>query len=98
MQADSEAGPIFTEDAISALCKHSEGNPRLINYLYESALVKGHKQGERRISGEMIEEAARGPQLAVTIQERIPRHHPSCSAELLKAAGVLLDLHVALHA
>jgi len=94
--ADPETGPIFTEGAISALCKHTEGNPRLINCLCESALVKGHKLGERYISGEMIEEAASTPRLPVTTQERVARHHPSCSAELLKAAGVLLDLHLAL--
>ena len=96
VQADSEAGPVFAEDAISALCNHSKGNPRLINCLCEAALVMGHKLGERRITGEMIDEAALTP-VAVTIQERVPRHHPGCSAELLKAAGVLLDLHIALH-
>jgi hypothetical protein len=97
VQCDSETTPVFQEDAISAVCSLSHGNPGAINRLCEAALVKAYAEGDRHISANLINEVAREPQPNVTPEERAPRHHPGSSAELLKAAGVLLDLHLALH-
>jgi hypothetical protein len=98
VQSDSDAAPVFQEDAISAVCSHSHGNPAAINCLCEAALVKAHAEGNRHISATLINEVAREPKRNVSPDERIPRHHPGCNAELLKAAGVLLDLYLALRA
>jgi type II secretory pathway predicted ATPase ExeA len=98
VQTDSETAPVFKQDAISALRSHSHGNPAVLNCLCEAALVKSRLHGARTISGTLVEEVAREPHPPATSHERIPRHHPSCGAELLKAAGVLLDLHLALYA
>jgi general secretion pathway protein A len=98
VQCDSETTPVFQEDAISAVCSLSHGNPGAINRLCEAALVKAYAEGDRHISANLINEVAREPQPNVTPEERAPRHHPGSNAELLKAAGVLLDLHLALHA
>jgi general secretion pathway protein A len=98
VQTDTEVAPIFRDDAISAVCAYSRGNPGIINSLCEGALLKGDARGERLISARMIEEAAREHRAERTAHARTPRHHPDCNADLLKAAGVLLDLHLALHA
>ncbi len=98
VQSDSETAPVFQEDAISAVCSLSHGNPGAINCLCEAALVKAYAEGDRHISATLINQVAGEPQPNVTPEERAPRHHPGSNAELLKAAGVLLDLHLALHA
>lgn len=98
VQTDSETAPVFKQDAILALRSHSHGNPAVLNCLCEAALAKSRLHGARTISGSVVEEVAREPHPPATSHERIPRHHPSSGAELLKAAGVLLDLHLALYA
>jgi len=97
VQKDSDAAPVFSEDAISALSFHSHGNPGAINCLCEAALVKACAKGNPQISADLIDQVAHEVQPNPTCDERAPRHHPACNAELVKAAGVLLDLHLALH-
>jgi hypothetical protein len=81
---------------LDALCRHSRGNPRLINFLCEAALIKGHAQRQRSITAAIIEEAAKQAPSDVAPRERIPHTNGQDATELLKAAGVLLDLHLAL--
>jgi general secretion pathway protein A len=96
VQKDSESGPVFREDALAALCGHSRGNPRLLNFLCEAALIKGHAQRQRNITAAIIEEVAKRAPSDVSPQERIPYTNGKDATELLKAAGVMLDLHLAL--
>jgi len=98
VQRDNDTAPFFADDAISAVAIHSRGNPGAINSMCEAALVKAYAEGHLQISADLIDQVAREMQPNVTHDERIPRHHPDRNAELVKAAGVLLDLYLALHA
>ena len=47
--------PIFSEEALKAVFKHSQGVPRIINTLCEAALVYGFADEKREIGAEIIE-------------------------------------------
>ncbi|AMM41684.1 ATPase AAA [Candidatus Desulfofervidus auxilii] len=47
--------PIFSEEALKAVFKHSQGVPRIINTLCEAALVYGFADERREIGAEIIE-------------------------------------------
>ena len=49
---------IFEEEAIKAICRYSNGNPRLINILCDTALVDGFADGKERITKTVIENVA----------------------------------------
>lgn len=47
--------PIFSEEALKAVFKHSQGVPRIINTLCEAALVYGFADEKREIGAKIIE-------------------------------------------
>lgn len=53
--AGGDAG-LFEEEAVQSVYLHSNGIPRLINLLCESALVYGYAEGLPRISARLVEE------------------------------------------
>jgi len=48
--------PLFTEAAIEAIHRVSEGTPRIINILCDTALVYGFSSGAREISKEIVDQ------------------------------------------
>ncbi len=47
--------PLFSEEALALLCRHSEGIPRLINIIAGNALIEGFGRGSEHIGPEIIE-------------------------------------------
>ena len=68
---------IFTPEAIRHIAFHSQGVPRLINILCDSALLLGYSIAEKTISAEMIEEISQDLGLQKTplvLQENLIVH------------------------
>ena len=51
-------GEIFSEGALKALYRHSQGIPRLINLISDRALLGAYAQGEHQITPSLIRKAA----------------------------------------
>lgn len=51
----AEGRKLFTEDAIDALHRHTEGIPRLINQICDNVLLAAYAQSEQSISAELVE-------------------------------------------
>jgi general secretion pathway protein A len=68
---------LFEAAAVDRIYRHTQGVPRLINILCESALVYGYATQERRIHAELIEELAsdriHGGVLPLAVEEKIAR-------------------------
>ena len=79
---------LFTLDALQEIAHYSKGFPRLINILCDNALLIAYATSQKRVTGEIIEEAAndlrfelRGSGLLVTGKSR----HLSSEVELKEA-------------
>lgn len=55
VHAQARDPDLFTADALERLAAHSQGIPRVINVLCESALVAAFAEGQPRITGPLIE-------------------------------------------
>jgi general secretion pathway protein A len=97
-QAGPGASPVFDEDALASVCCHSRGFPRLISRFCESALMRGYALRQARITAAIIEEIARQPLSDLPLQQRIPTNDGGDPNEVLKAAKVLLEFQIGLHA
>ncbi|MBI3475555.1 MAG: AAA family ATPase [Acidobacteria bacterium] len=93
---------IFSEASVSAIFKHSNGFPRLINTICENALLSGYGRRAAVIPGEIIDEIAQDLRLGVVVT-RGEKKNSAASAtkeakeqekdELLRAVKTLLELH-----
>jgi len=88
---------IFSQPAMAAVFRHSNGFPRMINTICENALLSGYARRASVIPADVVDEVAQdlrlgvvsrakkdGPTLAVKEQEK---------DELLRAVKTLLELH-----
>jgi len=57
--ADLRRNPIFSAEAIGAICRHSQGLPRLINSISENALVAAYARQLPVVSAEIVDDVAR---------------------------------------
>ena len=90
----SEAA-IFSEQAIAAIFRYSNGFPRLINTICENALLSGYARKAAVIPADIIEEVAHDLRLGVvSSQEKKKSVAPEQEKdELLRAVKTLLELH-----
>jgi type II secretory pathway predicted ATPase ExeA len=58
LRVAGRVAPLFNDDAISALFRHSEGIPRRINILAGNALLEGFGKGAELITEEIVEDVA----------------------------------------
>lgn len=63
-------GKIFSEPAIEAVFRHSQGIPRLINTICENALLSGYAKQAATITPEIIDGVARDLRLGVVAVEQ----------------------------
>jgi general secretion pathway protein A len=94
---------IFSEPAISAIFRHSNGFPRLINTVCENALLSGYARRAPVIPAEVIEEVAHDLRLGVVVTRGEKKNGVAPQAkeqtkeqekdELLRAVKTLLELH-----
>jgi general secretion pathway protein A len=68
--ATSHGAILFSDAAISAVCRHSHGIPRLINTICENALITAYARQARAVSPDIIEEVATELRLDVMHRER----------------------------
>ncbi|HEY3303651.1 MAG TPA: AAA family ATPase [Candidatus Binatia bacterium] len=61
--AGFEGDDLFTADAVREVASYSKGIPRLINIICDNALLIGYATSAKKISGDMIREAAGDLQL-----------------------------------
>ncbi|HOO38730.1 MAG TPA: AAA family ATPase [Deltaproteobacteria bacterium] len=52
----STTSKVFTQQAISMVCKHSKGIPRNINVICENAFLIGYSLSKKKIDGQVIKE------------------------------------------
>lgn len=90
--ADPHAPPIFSDDAIAEIVRHSRGIPRLINTLCENALITGYARQARPITPEIINGVAADFRLGV-VHSPVALRPKAAGAELLEAVQRLLNLH-----
>jgi general secretion pathway protein A len=91
----NDEGNLFSEPAVTAICRHSKGIPRLINTICENALIAGYAKRAATITPEIIEGIAADLRLGHISS------HPGHGAfslqpeekELLSAVRTLLELH-----
>jgi general secretion pathway protein A len=92
---------IFSEPAVAAVFRHSNGFPRLINTICENALLSGYARRAAVIPAEAIDEVALDLRLGV-VATRGDKKNNSASAEpakekdkdeLLRAVKTLMELH-----
>jgi general secretion pathway protein A len=56
---EAEASPIFPEESIAALYRHSRGCPRLINTLCDNALISAYARQVQTVTPGMIDDVAK---------------------------------------
>ena len=54
--AGSSSKDVFSPDALSAISKHSEGIPRVINIICDNALLIGYSHSQKKITGNIVQE------------------------------------------
>jgi type II secretory pathway predicted ATPase ExeA len=94
-----ENGPssaVFTNEALVAIARHSCGIPRMINFLCETALVRGYELSQRPIPSAIIHEAAEKYSRDKSLLDRDLADPEEQSRELLNATTALVDFHTAL--
>jgi general secretion pathway protein A len=90
---------IFSEPATSAIFRHSNGFPRLINTICENALLSGYARRATVIPAEIIEEVAHDLRLGVVLSHQEKSNGSSLGAkeqerdELERAVKTLLEMH-----
>jgi general secretion pathway protein A len=93
--AEPAPSPLFSEEAVAGVYRHSRGLPRLINTLCENALITTYARRLPSVTPEVIEDVAKEFRLDVmglsgaAISE-------SYSEDVERAINVLLDLYPAL--
>jgi general secretion pathway protein A len=55
-----KSSKVFEPEAISLICTHAEGIPRLINVICDNALIIGYGAGQKRVGGDVIREVIGG--------------------------------------
>jgi general secretion pathway protein A len=90
---------LFSEPATTAIFRHSNGFPRLINTVCENALLSGYARRAPVIPAEVIDEVAADLRLGVVAKRgQIKNANPATAKEqekdeLLRAVKTLLELH-----
>jgi general secretion pathway protein A len=92
---------VFSEPAVAAVFRHSNGFPRLINTICENALLSGYARRASVIPAEVIDEVAVDLRLGV-VATRADKKNKSAGGdpekekdkdELLRAVKTLMELH-----
>ena len=94
--ANSHASSVFSNEAISAIHRHSRGIPRLINTVCENTLIYAYARQVHTVTPSMVAEAARDLRLGVVSLPADERKSEN-NEELRNAVRTLLHFADALH-
>lgn len=78
----STTSEVFTSDAVTLICKHADGIPRMINILCDNAFLIGYSLSKEKISGKIIHEVIRD--LNAGIEKRVA---PAATETTLHTGG-----------
>jgi general secretion pathway protein A len=92
---------LFSEPAVAAIFRHSNGFPRLINTICENALLSGYARRAAVIPAEVIDEVALDLRLGVVVTRGNKKDNSALAQpekekekdELLRAVKTLMELH-----
>jgi general secretion pathway protein A len=90
---DLGASPLFSEDAVAGVYRHSQGLPRLINTLCENALITTYARRLPSVTREVIEDVAKEFRLDVVGSTCAAATAESNNEDVLRTINVLLDLY-----
>jgi general secretion pathway protein A len=93
--ADPDSSPLFSEEAVARVYRHSRGLPRLINTLCENALITTYARRLPSVTPEVIEDVAKEFRLDV-IGFSETATSESHNEDVQRAIKVLIDLYPAL--
>jgi general secretion pathway protein A len=91
--ADPNAPPLFPQETIAAVHRHSRGIPRLINTVCENALIGAYARQAWSVTPDIIEEIATDFRLGVLHVPQPESAHMSEDSEARRTAKTLLELH-----
>ena len=72
LEVAGATGPLFSDEAISVVHKHSQGLPRQINVICDNAMLTGYVRGADEISGDIVWSCLDDFSIA-----RVPTHKPA---------------------
>lgn len=87
-----EAAALFPPETISAVYRHSRGIPRLINTVCENALINAYAKQARRITPDVVDDAAADLRLGVMHPPKAERAKENGDGDALQAVKTLLEL------
>jgi general secretion pathway protein A len=93
--ADPGSSPLFSEQAVAGVYRHSRGLPRLINTLCENALITTYARRLPSVTPEVIEDVAKEFRLDVVGSPETERAE-SHNEDVRRAITILLNLYPAL--
>jgi general secretion pathway protein A len=93
--ADPARQPIFPDEAIEVVFRHTGGLPRLINTVCENSLIAAYARQSPLVTPDIVEDVAREFRLGISSRD-LENPAAMSEAEIRRAANLLLDLFSAL--
>jgi general secretion pathway protein A len=93
---DTVTGPLFSEQAVAAVYRHSRGSPRLINTLCENALITAYARRLPTIPVEVIEDVAREFRLDVVCSPKTGKSRNPDELDVKQITTLLHELYATL--
>lgn len=90
--ANTHREPIFSEKAIAAVHRHSQGLPRLINTICENGLIAAYAKQLPKVTSDIIEDVAKQFRLDTFAQQDDEGTVSGQEAETSQAEGALVNL------
>ncbi len=90
--ADLRPDPLFSDETIAAVYRHSKGLPRLINVICDNALMTAYARGLLSVPAEIIADVAKEFRLDMDCSPAIEKHEFSNEMEIQRITNLLLDL------
>jgi general secretion pathway protein A len=93
--AAEDSGQLFSEEAIAAVYRYSQGLPRLINTICENALITAYAERASGITPEIIDSVAKEFRLDVARAPQAQQADSYNEQDFQRAMHVILDLYAA---
>jgi len=94
--ASLDRDPLFSEETIAEVYRHSRGLPRLINTICENALVTAYARRLPSVTPDVIGDVAKEFRLGVVCPPEADRSEKNNEMDVQRAITVLLDMYAAL--
>jgi len=92
----SDTSNIFPDPTITAIYRHTNGIPRLINAVCENALISACSKQHSSVTPEIIERVSAELRLGVSLESRADSSNSDDEIDYKSAAKIMLELYAAL--